>query len=49
MLSEISQREKDKYYMIILKMWNLKIKQMNVYSKNINSFTDIENKVVGYQ
>ena len=49
MLSEINQREKDKYYMIILKMWTLKIKQMNVYSKNRNSFTDIDNKVAGYQ
>ena len=49
MLSEISQRENDKYYTIILKMWTLKIKQTNVYSKNRNSFTDMENKVAGYQ
>lgn len=47
MLSEISQRENDKYYMIILKNVDSKIKQM--YSKNGNSFTDMENKVAGYQ
>ena len=46
MLHEISQKEKDKCYMIILKMWTLKIKQMNVYSKNRNSFIDMEDKVV---
>ena len=46
MLHEISQKEKDKCYMNILKMWTLKIKQMNVYSKNRNSFIDMEDKVV---
>ena len=32
MLSEISQTEKDKYCMATY-MWNLKFKQMNIYSK----------------
>ena len=33
MLSEISQTEKNKYYMIITYIWNKKIQQTSEYNK----------------
>ena len=32
-LSEVSQKEKDKYHLISLLIWNLKITQMNLSMK----------------
>ena len=41
MLTEVSQTEKDKYCMISLNIWNLKIQQMREYKKR-NRLTDTE-------
>ena len=46
-LSEVSQREKDKYHDITY-MWNLKKWYKWTYLQNRNRLTDIENKH-GYQ
>ena len=45
-LSEVSQSEKDKY-MILLILWNLflKLVQMNLFTKQSQTQTDIENKL----
>ena len=42
--SEVSQTEKDKYYMVSLICGTLKIIQMNLCTKQIR-LTDIENKL----
>ena len=43
MLSEISQVMKDKYHMIPLLMWNIKIK---INGQNRNRLIDTENKLM---
>ena len=43
-LSEVSQTEKEKYY--ITYMWNLKKKYKRTYLQNRNRLTDIENKLM---
>ena len=44
-LSDISQTEKDKYYMISLICGILKIIQMNLFTKQ-KQFTNVENKAM---
>ena len=44
-LSEVSQREKDKYHIIY--MWNVKKSDTKLtYLQNRNRFTDVENKLM---
>ena len=45
-LSEVSQTEKDKYYMISLLCGIQKIKQNSGYNEKKNRLTDIERKLV---
>ena len=45
MLRDVSQTEKDKYYMVALICGILKIVQTDIYVKR-NRFTDTENKIV---
>ena len=44
-LSEVSQKEKNKYHMISL-MWNLKCGTSESIYKNRNRLTDMENRLV---
>ena len=45
-LSEVSQMEKDKYYMILTNMWDLKKMIQWTYLWNRNRLTDVENKLI---
>ena len=44
-LSEVNQKEKDKYHVIILNMWNLKFDKWT-YLWNKNNLADIENRLM---
>ena len=46
MLREISQKEKDKYFILSLTCEIQKIKQTRGYNKERNRLTDLENKIV---
>ena len=46
-LSKVSQKEKDKYHMISLNMWNLKYDTSGTYLQNKNRLADTENRLVG--
>ena len=41
-LSEVSQKEKDKYHLISLLIWNLKITQMNLSMKQKQTHGQVE-------
>ena len=45
-LSKISQKEKDKYRMLSLNMWNLKYDTNGTYLQNKNRLADTENRLV---
>ena len=45
-LSKVSQKEKDKYHMLSLNMWNLKYDINGTYLQNKNRLADTENRLV---